>query len=85
MKKQVKKLVLCRETLRNLGTVHLRKIHGAATVGCGNTDDSECGRCYTGDVTDCPGCNFTDNAMCLSNTCGGTCATQVYPETGCYC
>lgn len=71
MKRHVKKLALSRDTLRNLDTAHLTEILGAATTRC-TTGATDCERCYTGDVTDCPGCNFVTTTTIPTWPTGGS-------------
>lgn len=66
MKRKVRKLALSRETLRQLDETRMWNANGAGSVACG-TGETGCAPCYTTDVTDCPGCVFTN--ACVSLQC----------------
>jgi hypothetical protein len=57
MKKQVRKLKLCRETVQNLGSPELWEAKGQGPGGTGricNTGESYCIACITVDISFCP-------------------------------
>jgi hypothetical protein len=78
MNKKARRLMLSRETLRNLSANHLRAVVGATVLNSGCTGCSEGGDCFTDYCTQYPACEASEGCQyTIEVCCSGTRVTVV--------